>query len=48
VGYSSQDWIVTATGVSHFIDLNPAGQWLFLPNPGAREITDAIAEWLSS
>jgi hypothetical protein len=46
VGYSSQDWIETANGLE-FIDLNPAGQWLFLPDPGAAEISNAIADWVS-
>ena len=46
VGYSSQDWIETAEGLQ-FVDLNPAGQWLFLPDPGAGEISEAIAQWAS-
>lgn len=46
VGYSSQDWIVS-DGVAHFIDLNPAGQWLFLPEPAASGITSVIARWLT-
>lgn len=45
VGYSSQDWIVEA-GEAVFIDLNPAGQWLFLPEEIASAVTAAIAEWL--
>jgi hypothetical protein len=45
VGYSSQDWIVS-DGLPHFIDLNPAGQWLFLPEPAASAVTEAIAGWL--
>lgn len=44
VGYSSQDWLVDQAGEPHFLDLNPAGQWLFLP--AAAEITSAIADWL--
>lgn len=44
-GYSSQDWIVT-NGVAHFLDLNPAGQWLFLPDQVASAVTRAIASWL--
>jgi hypothetical protein len=46
IGYSSQDWIV-ANGVAYFVDLNPAGQWLFLPNDVASAITRAIASWLT-
>jgi hypothetical protein len=46
VGYSSQDWLVDQSGVAHFLDLNPAGQWLFLPNQVSEEVTLAIAEWL--
>lgn len=45
IGYSSQDWIVSED-VPHFIDLNPAGQWLFLPEPTASAITSAIVQWL--
>jgi hypothetical protein len=45
VGYSSQDWIVDATGAV-FLDLNPAGQWLFLPDSVADEVTETIAQWL--
>lgn len=41
-GYSSQDWIVTADD-TYVIDVNPAGQWLFLPEPFASEITEALA-----
>ncbi len=47
VGYSSQDWIV-ANGVSYFLDLNPAGQWLFLPVDVASAITNEIASWLTA
>lgn len=46
LGYSSQDWITTADG-SFFIDLNPAGQWMFLPQETSSAITEAIATWLS-
>jgi glutathione synthase/RimK-type ligase-like ATP-grasp enzyme len=46
VGYSSQDWVVDTTGPV-FLDLNPGGQWLFLPEPGATAITEAIARWLA-
>lgn len=47
VGYSSQDWIVTRDGSVRFIDLNPGGQWLFLPESGAAEVSAAIAAWLT-
>ena len=46
VGYSSQDWVVTRDG-AYFVDLNPAGQWLFLPEPEVSEVTDSIAAWLA-
>jgi hypothetical protein len=46
VRYSSQDWVI-ARGESYFLDLNPGGQWLFLPEPVASEVTAAIAEWLA-
>lgn len=45
LGYASQDWIVTAEG-TFLVDVNPGGQWLFLPEPFATEISVAIAEWL--
>jgi hypothetical protein len=45
VGYASQDWVVTRHG-AYFLDLNPSGQWLFLPDPVAHEVTAAIANWL--
>lgn len=46
IGYSSQDWL----SVGHqrfFIDLNPGGQWLFLPPETSRPVTQAIAAFLS-
>jgi hypothetical protein len=47
IGYSSQDWIIQS-GTAHFVDLNPAGQWLFLPEPVASEVSAEIASWLTS
>ena len=44
-GYSSQDWIVQ-DGEIYFVDLNPAGQWLFLPPDQAASISEAVANWL--
>jgi glutathione synthase/RimK-type ligase-like ATP-grasp enzyme len=46
LGYSSQDWITTEDG-AFFIDLNPAGQWMFLPQEVSSAITEAIATWLN-
>jgi len=45
VGFSSQDWIDTGERLV-FLDLNPAGQWLFLPDAVAEPVTDALAAWL--
>lgn len=45
VGYTSQDWIIDTTGPA-FLDLNPSGQWLFLPETIADEVTEAIVGWL--
>lgn len=45
VGYSSQDWI-RSRGHAYFVELNPAGQWLFLPEPTASEVSAEIAAWL--
>lgn len=46
LGYSSQDWILDRSGQPWFLDLNPSGQWLFLPEPVASAVTGAIAGWL--
>ena len=46
VGYSAQDWILDKEGRWWFIDLNPAGQWLFLPGPVADAVTAAVAHHL--
>jgi hypothetical protein len=46
VGYSSQDWLVRGAE-RIFIDLNPGGQWLFLPSETGKEITAEIARFLS-
>lgn len=45
LGYASQDWIVTAEGPL-LVDVNPGGQWLFLPEPVATEVAMAIVTWL--
>jgi hypothetical protein len=45
LGYSSQDWILSDDG-PWFIDLNPGGQWLFLPDEIASSVTTAIATFL--
>jgi len=45
LGYSSQDWIETADGY-WFLDLNPSGQWLFLPERVSQQVTSAMAAWL--
>ncbi len=45
VGYSSQDWIRDGRDAV-FIDLNPAGQWLFLPAAVRDAVTAAVAAHL--
>lgn len=45
VGYTSQDWLIDSVGPA-FLDLNPSGQWLFLPEAIADEVTEAIIGWL--
>jgi hypothetical protein len=45
LGYSSQDWVETDDGV-HLLDVNPAGQWLFLPPEVSNPVTRAIGAWL--
>jgi hypothetical protein len=47
LGYSSQDWIRDRSGLV-FLDLNPGGQWLFLPPEVAEPATCAIAKFLAS
>ena len=47
VGFSSQDWLVPISGPPMFIDLNPAGQWMFLPDDVADPITEQIVSFLS-
>jgi hypothetical protein len=47
IRYSSQDWIQTDQK-QVFIDLNPSGQWLFLPEAGSQQITQAIALWMNA
>jgi glutathione synthase/RimK-type ligase-like ATP-grasp enzyme len=46
VRYSSQDWLIV-DGRPYFLDLNPGGQWLFLPEPVASAVTAEIAVWLA-
>lgn len=43
--FTSQDWIVDDAGPA-FLDLNPGGQWLFLPDEINAPATTALAEWL--
>ena len=45
LGYTSQDWVITDDG-PYLLDVNPAGQWLFLPSVVAESVTAAIAAWL--
>jgi hypothetical protein len=47
LGYSSQDWLLCDDGC-YVVDVNPAGQWLFLPEPIASSVSTAIADWLGS
>ncbi|MEU3414645.1 hypothetical protein ABZ760_25890 [Streptomyces sp. NPDC006658] len=44
-GFTCQDWIVDAAGPA-FLDLNPGGQWLFLPDSMTAQIADCLADWL--
>ena len=45
LGYSSQDWIETDDAV-YLLDVNPSGQWLFLPDRLGNSVASAIAGWL--
>lgn len=46
VGFSSQDWVVDNDGPA-FLDLNPGGQWLFLPSSATTSVARALADWLA-
>lgn len=46
-GYTSQDWIIDQHGDQVFLDLNPAGQWLFLPEEIAQEVTLCHVKFLT-
>jgi len=46
VGYTSQDWVRDNSSVPVFLDLNPGGQWLFLPREVGGAATEAIASYL--
>lgn len=48
VGFTSQDWILDIDGDAWFIDANPSGQWLFLPQETADPVTRALCSWLGS
>lgn len=45
VGYSAQDWVMDDDGPV-FLDLNPGGQWLFLPEEVSGPATRVLADWL--
>jgi len=45
-GISCQDWIIDECGPA-FVDLNPGGQWLFLPEVLTLQIADHLAAWLN-
>jgi glutathione synthase/RimK-type ligase-like ATP-grasp enzyme len=45
LGYASQDWVESNEGYV-ILDVNPSGQWLFLPDPVAEDVARAIAGWL--
>lgn len=46
LGYSSQDWIQTIDGDAFLLDVNPAGQWLFLPQAIGAAVAEAIVDLL--
>lgn len=47
LGYSCQDWIEDADGGVWLVDVNPGGQWQFLPGDTAAAVTRALADWLT-
>ena len=49
VGHSSQDWVIDAnTGEHVFLDLNPGGQWLFLPSEVTDRVAADLATWMKN
>lgn len=46
LGFSSQDWLMRGRDL-FFIDLNPGGQWLFLPEEISTGVTASIAKFLA-
>ncbi len=46
LGYSSQDWVCTESDELVLLDVNPSGQWLFLPDEIGSDVARAIAAWL--
>jgi hypothetical protein len=44
-GFTCQDWVVDDEGPA-FLDLNPGGQWLFLPDEVSAPVSAALATWL--
>lgn len=46
LGYSSQDWVETVEGY-FLLDVNPGGQWLFLPASCSESVSSEIAIWLN-
>ena len=47
LGFSSQDWVRDETGQTYFLDMNPSGQWMFLPEAITRAVAQAIATFLT-
>lgn len=45
LGYSSQDWI-QSKGINYFVDLNPGGQWMFLPTRISDQVAASLADFL--
>lgn len=48
LGYSSQDWVQTPDGEVLLLDVNPSGQWLFLPEQMGISVADALADLLAA
>ena len=47
LGYSSQDWVETREGRVVLLDINPSGQWLFLPERIGTEVAAALADQIA-
>lgn len=46
IAFSSQDWLLSSDGRFWFLDLNPVGRWLFLPQQIVDSVANLFVQWL--